>query len=202
MKKNTIYIIIIYILTSSFYVQNHNNYLVINSYLTTIEKESNKEIIIIREKISNNETISIFRGCDATIVPMPKKEDLFEGVQPPLYNENQWLIMKNKYWELPEKNHLSDKYNWNKDDFKHRKIELIGYKECLDHFKHFNFPYGLEKKIYAFSEPIYYKDNKYVVFTVNNSSTKSIGLSSYIIIMKKIKNRWIVISKVSSYWYN
>lgn len=47
--------------------------------------------------------------------------------------------------------------------------------------------------VYGFSEPIYYQDKKYVVFTVLKSYMA--GYSHFIIVMKKIKDKWIVTHK-------
>jgi hypothetical protein len=48
-------------------------------------------------------------------------------------------------------------------------------------------------KVYGFSEPIYYQNKKYLVFTVNKLTLN--GSHSNIIVMKKISGKWIMTHK-------
>jgi hypothetical protein len=200
MKKITFYFLIFYIFSSnvSSQINKEDDNDVINIYLKTLVKDSNKEIIIIREKISNNETIDIFRGH--IIKEADGSETRDSGVDSPLYQNKYWLIMKNKYSN--DKTSSNKKNIWNITDFKHKKIEFMGYEECLNHFKNFDFPHESEKLIYSFSDSIYYKNKKYVTFTVKYSSTKFIGMESYIVIMTKIKGNWVLIKKISPYIFS
>lgn len=197
MKKHIIYSLLLLLSFSSF-SQEKDKFNAINDYLDSMTNP-NEEILIVKEKISSNETLFIFQGT-ISIDPDTKKLDRFDGVDEPLYTEKLWKIMKNKYGDtLPKigRYWLKNQF-WNADDFRHKKIKFENYEICDKKLQSYSYPWP-EKKIFSFSNPIYYKNKEYITFTVTKSSTKSIGLpSNSIIIMKKIKNKWTIYAKVSS----
>ena len=178
--------------------QKNDRFNAIDNYLDSM-MDPNEEILIIKEKISSNETLFIFQGT-ISIDPISKKTERYDGVNETLYIEKQWKMMKNKYGDsLPKigRYWLKDQF-WNADDFRYKKIEFENYEICDKKLQSYSYPWP-NKKIFSFSKPIYYKNKGYIVFTVTKSTTKSIGLSSnFIIIMKKIKNKWTIYAKVSS----
>ena len=163
----------------------------INHYLDTIVNDSKNEIIILDKKIPNKRTLGIFKGDYMFNTKTSKYER--EGRSSPLYNKKDWESVSKKftfdtitkYWEAKDFN-IKNAIIANYDKF--LKGEL--YKD----FKNSDYP------VYSFSEPISYKNNKYVLFTVLQSST-SFGseFSEYVIIMENKNSRWVVIDKV---WEN
>jgi hypothetical protein len=190
--------LLLLLLSFTCFSQKSVRFIAINDYLDSMT-DPNEEILIVKEKISSNETLFIFQG-DITIDTDTKKPDRYGGVDEPLYTEKQWKIMKNKYGDtLPKigRYWLKNQF-WNADDFRYKKIEFENYEICDKKLQGYSYPWP-EKKIFSFSKPIYYKNKEYITFTVTKSTTKSIGLpSNFIIIMKKIKNKWTVYAKVSS----
>jgi hypothetical protein len=197
MKKHIIYSFLLLFSFSSF-SQEKDKFNAINDYLDSIIIP-NEEILVVKEKISSNETLFIFQGT-ISIDPDTKKLERFDGVDEPLYTEKLWEIMKNKYGDtLPKigRYWLKNQF-WNADDFRYKNIEFENYEICDKKLQRYSYAWP-EKKIYSFSNPIYYKNKEYVTFTVSHTSTKSIGFhSNSIIIMKKIKNKWTIYTKVSS----
>jgi hypothetical protein len=176
----------IILLFSSCSVTN-DKYNALNDYFETIEKDSIKKIFVAREKINSNYTLEIFKlnqiqafdskGHITTDTKLFKEKDFEklkgENPDPPIQDERIWAT--NKYW--------------NKNDFKHNKII----------FESMNTKKGIESLIekydksnicvYSFSEPIYYQNKKYLFFT--NFKICIAGGSSFVVIMQKIKGKWI-----------
>ena len=79
---------------------------------------------------------------------------------------------------------------WTKDNFRYKKVALESMntdKEIeliLDKYNR------ADIKVYGFSEPIYYQNKRYIVFTMHISHMA--GASTRIIIMEKIKCKWIM----------
>jgi hypothetical protein len=174
------------LLFSSCSVTN-DKYNALNDYLETIEKNSNKGIYVAREKINSNYTIEIFKlneiqafdskGNITTDAKLFKEKDFEklkgENPDPPIQDERIWAT--NKYW--------------NKNDFKHDKIIFesmntkTGIESIIEKYDKSNIC------VYSFSEPIYYQNKKYLVFT--NYKICIAGGSSFVVIMQKIKGKWI-----------
>ncbi|TDD78284.1 hypothetical protein [Flavobacterium caseinilyticum] len=162
-------------------------YNALNDYFETIEKDSNKEIYVAREKINSNYTLEIFKlneiqafdsKGNITIDTKLFKEKDFEKLKcenpdPPIQDERIWAT--NKYW--------------NKNNFKQDKIIFesmntkIGIESIIEKYDKSNIC------VYSFSEPIYYQNKKYLVFT--NYKICIAGGSSFVVIMQKIKGKWI-----------
>ncbi len=164
----------------------------INHYLDTIVNDSKNKIIILDKKIPNKRTLGIFKGNYMFSTKTNKYER--EGRLSPLYNKKDWEHMSKKY-----SFDTIAKY-WEAKDFKIKKaIVIANYNKFLkgELYKDFN---NNDYPIYSFSEPIPYKNNKYVLFTVLQSSA-SFGseFSEFVIIMENKSNKWIIIDKV---WEN
>jgi hypothetical protein len=198
MIKHIIYILL-FLLSFSGFSQKNERFDALNDYLDSMI-DANEEIVIVKEKITSNETIGIFQGT-ISIDPDTKKPDRFGGANAPLYIEKYWKIMKNKYgnsFPTIGRNWLKNQF-WNATDFRHEKIVFDSYEECKKKLESDGFFYGPQRKIYSFSDPIYYKNKEYITFTVVRSATKSIGFpSDFIIIMKKVKNKWIIYANISN----
>lgn len=165
----------------------------IDYYLDFVKKDKNEEIIVVKEKINTNSIIQIFQG-NILVDNNTKKAEREGGVPIPLYNENDWLIMKKKYENQNTEFWLNiDK--WDSKNFNSKRIVFENLKNCvgssvIDKYLIKEIP------VYSFSEPIIYKNKNIVTFATANGTTKSFGLGSiYIIVMKKEKGKWMVINK-------
>ena len=198
MKTHCIYVFIYCFIISSCSTKFDKNS-VINDYLSSSVKDTTKEIIIVTEKISPNQIIEIFRG---TIYENSEnKLERDGGVPTSLYNDKDWKEMKNKYSSKSTVNNSLWMTNesWNKNNFKLKKITFENYKEVLKKLEKYSYSGDSEIKIFSFSDPIYYKKKKYLVVAVFLATTKTAGFySSFILIMKKINGRWVIINKTES----
>lgn len=191
MKKLVFLLLFISFFSNLSYAQDKKE--AINNFLQTIVPDYNQKIFIIQEKTSANHVIDIFKGKTSKDSLTNKyKRDEREEIKPPLYNEDDWAEMKKEYYHKIEKHN-----SWVANDFKYKNIEFFSSHLFIEFIiNHF------EKKlpitnVFSFSEPIYYSNNKYLVFKVGQGTTESInGLTdNYLIIMKKDNGKWIVISK-------
>jgi len=160
----------------------------LNDYFETILKDTTLVVFVAKEKINSNRTIEIFRKNWIFTIDSTGK-DVFDKS---LFDEKSWKKMKKNYSDKC----IAGKLFWCNDNFwitenfrnKNVVLESINNKKGIEHiYKKYN---KIDFKVYGFSEPIYYQNKKYVVFTVNIS-----GFNSYqdkIIVMKKNKNKWIV----------
>lgn len=198
MKKYCIYIIIYCFLISSCSTRFDRNS-VINDYLSSSVKDTTKEIIIVTEKINPNQIIEIFQGTISE-----NSENMLErdgGVPASLYNDKDWKEMKNTYSSKStvNSNFWMTNESWNKNNFKMQKITFENYKEVLKKLEKRLYSNDSEIKIFSFSDPIYYKKKKYLVVAVSLATTKTAGFySSFILIMKKVNGRWVIINKTES----
>lgn len=172
----------------------------LNDYLETQIKTPTKEIIIIEEKINSNETIEIFKGD--SVVYSPTNIVREGGIDISLYNEKDWVKMKKKYYNHNIKEKFLEKDNWKITDFRIKNISIENRKtdyESSNTGKYFDLP---SKDVYYFSEPIYYKNKKTLIFSVSyNDSRDMIGGSQYkVIVMKKKKDKWLEIGKATPPW--
>ena len=165
----------------------NDKYNALNDYFITIEKDSNKKIFVAREKINSNYTLEIFKLNE--IQAFDSKGNITPDTG--LFNEKDWGKLKSENPDPPIQDKRiwdTNKY-WTKNDFKHDKII----------FESMNTKTGIESLIekydksniclYSFSEPIYYQNKKYLVFT--NYKICIAGGSSFVVIMQKIKGKWI-----------
>lgn len=172
----------------------------IDDYLNIILKEKNKEIIIIKEKINPNITLKIFKGNEYINSENSKIRE--GGVANSLYNEKKWRKMKNEN-ELPNNTNTWVKNDlWTKDDFIHFNVSFYNIDEYYNRIESKNHSiFENITEVYSFSNPILYK-KKYIVFTVLSTKTDSISFShDFIVIMKLLNNKWVVIDKIYSESY-
>ena len=161
----------------------------LNDYFETIIKDTTQIIYVAKEKINSNETLNIFGLNEILIVDSVGnwKSDTT------LYKKKTFNKMKKEYENSckPGKRVLwcNNDY-WSKDNFRYKKVALESMntnKEIeliLDKYNR------ADIKVYGFSEPIYYETKRYIIFTMHISHMA--GASTQIIIMQKIKNKWIV----------
>ncbi|MBP2283593.1 hypothetical protein H4V97_001911 [Flavobacterium sp. CG_23.5] len=159
----------------------------INDYFITIVKDSNRVVFIAQEKLNSNLTLEIFKQNFIQAI------DLKGNIEPDthLFNEKDWKKFKKQNQDPPiQDNRIWDTHKyWGKNDFSHS--QLI--------FESMNTKTGIELIIekydksdvciYSFSEPMYYLNKKHLIFT--NLKICISGGSKFVVIMKKIKGKWI-----------
>lgn len=180
------------IFSNALYSQSTNEkYIALNNYLEKIVKDTTQIVYVAKEKINSNQTLNIFGLNDIMTV-----DSLGNGIgDSKLFKKEYFEKMNKEYKDRCETgtgiwcNHEF----WKKDDFTYNNVILEsmnnnkGIELILDKYKR------TDISVYGFSEPIYYQDKKYVVFTVLKSYMA--GYSHFIIVMKKNKDKWIVTHK-------
>lgn len=196
MKNYLFYITVIFLFAFNFsnrlFAQLSNEkHKALNDYLETIIKDTTQIVFVAKEKINSNETLKIFGLNDLMIIDSKGngKGDYN------LYKKKDFKKMKEEYKDrcLPGKRIWCNEDLWSKDSFRYKKVilESMNTNEeieiILDKYNR------VDIDVYGFSEPIYYQDKKYLMFTVIKSHLA--GYSLFIIIMKKIKGKWITAYK-------
>lgn len=163
----------------------------LNDYLETIFKDPTQVIYVAKEKISNNETLNILSKKDIILIDI----DGNGTGDPTFIKEKDFKTLRKTYKNNCKTGILiwcTDKY-WLKEDFKNHKVVLETVK-TEKRIQAINEKYNnYELMVYSFSEPIYYQNKKYLIFTVNISSYFS--SKTYTAIMKKNKSKWIMTHK-------
>lgn len=196
MKNYFFYTVIILLCITNFsnvlFAQSTNEkYKALNDYLGTIIKDTTQVTFVAKEKINSNETLNTFGLNDIMIIDTAgngRGDDT-------LYKKKDFEKMKKEYKNrcLPGKRIWCNEDFWSKDNFRHKKVILESMntnKEIELIIEKYN---KLDIKVYGFSEPIYYQNKKYLVFTVNKLTLN--GSHSNIIVMKKISGKWIMTHK-------
>ena len=196
MKNYFFYTVIILFCITNFsnvlFAQSTNEkYKALNDYLGTIIKDTTQVIFVAKEKINSNETLNTFGLNDIMIIDTAgngRGDDT-------LYKKKDFEKMNKEYKNrcLPGKRNWCNEDFWSKDNFRNKKVILESMntnKEIELIIEKYN---KLDIKVYGFSEPIYYQNKKYIVFTVNKLTLN--GSHSNIIVMKKISGKWIMTHK-------
>ena len=197
--KNCLFYLPFLLLTVNFSVslsaqQQKDKHEALNAYFETIVKDAAQTIYVAKEKINSNETLTIFESNVKMINDPVNNYKAYTK----LFNWKDFEKMKKKYKNScsPGKRIWCNDRFWTKKDFKYNKIifeNMNTTKEIepiLEKYNNFNI------KVYGFSEPIYYQNKQYIVFTFNKLSLNSSGLD--IIIMRKIKGKWVVMFEWSN----
>ncbi|WP_374173098.1 hypothetical protein [Flavobacterium tructae] len=185
-----------------------DKYNAINDYLTVLVKDTTKTIVIVKEKISTNEALRLFSGGKLNDIPFSRVNDIEEragGILEPVYNEKYFQKMRRRYQNDRKEGRFGFSKNtkWNSNDFKLQNI----YFETFDTIMFKKEKSGLqiykyETLLIALSEPMYYKNNDYLTVGIAVQKSNPIyNLNYYVIVMKKIKNKWVVIEKGLPYQY-
>ncbi|WP_269240758.1 hypothetical protein [Flavobacterium limnophilum] len=175
----------------------------INSYLDTTLKEKSEKIIITKEKINTNETIRMFL-CDE-YNPFLCKYKVWENRENVLlYNEEDFIKMKKEYQDTISDNKekwLTNSY-WKPENFKNKHITFEPFEDVFVKLERSLFPKEQQTMIYSFSEPIYYKNKKYLLFSVTVGSTNFAHFQNSVVVMKKLKEQWVLEVEIGDYIIN
>ncbi|SEA17014.1 hypothetical protein SAMN05443667_102196 [Flavobacterium gillisiae] len=213
MKKLFLAILISY---STTYSQSENQtdaeikdkYEAINAYLFTFVKDASKTIVVVKEKMSPNMVLELFSGGNDVKFSYLKIKDIENpelGIQTPLFNWKDYESMRIKYRDSVNtvKYGLLKNKRWMPEDFTMKNIFFVAFEDVMlkeekgiRYFKN-------DTQLILLSDPIYYKDKKLLVLGITyKKSTDVGGFSSLVVVMRKIKNKWVVIDKADQYWYN
>lgn len=162
----------------------------LNDYFDTQIKEQSKEIIM-KEKITTNMTLKLLKINDiwsTDSVGMGRKDETF-------YQEEDWEKLRKENGNSSTekiKNALMERGEccWTSANFKYKEIIFEDLEVGKSDFekKYISSP---SYNIYWFSEPVYYKNKEYIIFTTYKASLGGFGSIVRLIIMKKIKNKLI-----------
>lgn len=173
----------------------------VNDYLDSIAfNEKSRSITLVEEKINSNLTLSIFKG--KSVYSNNKRDSIkVEGVDFPIYNYEDWLKMNNVYKNTTNETWLLND-RWKKTDFKLKNIIFMKYKDFpkADFWNDSTRVISANIDVYALSNPIYYMNGKYAIFSVSKCGTANYTYSiepKNIVIMKKKRRKWVVIQKIS-----
>jgi hypothetical protein len=180
------------IFSNALYSQSSNDkYNALNNYLETIIKDTTQIVYVAKEKINSNQTLNIFGLNDIMSI-----DSLGNGKGDSKLFKKEYFEKMNKEYKDRCETSMGIWCNhefWTKDNFRHKNVVL----ESMNNNKGIELIVVKYKRtdisVYGFSEPIYYQDKKYVVFTVLKSHLA--GYSLFIIVMKKNKDKWVLTHK-------
>ena len=169
----------------------------INTYFKS-KLDNNVVVIVIENKINNNYTIDLFKKRSITPINANTIENSIV-LKTLLFEEEYWSKMNKKYRnqntdEIWLKNRL-----WSQNDFIDIKIKFIIEENFPKPYVYNEFMNDNMAKasVFSFSEPIFYKNKKYVLFAKAETTTKKqFIIPNYIVVMKKEKGKWIVIQEI------
>lgn len=200
--KNYFFCSLILLLTVNFSAslsaqKKKDKYEALNTYFETIVKDTTQTIYVAKEKISSNETLTIFESNVKMINDPVNNCKAYTK----LFNWRDFEKMKKKYKNTctpSERVWWCSNAFWETNDFKYKKVLL----ESMNTVKNQEYlTYKYHGRVYAFSEPIYYQNKKYLVFTAEALFMS--GARITIVIMEKVKSKWTVMSEWSNpYLYN
>ena len=181
-------------------------YAVINDFLDTKIKDRSKKIMIMSQKINTNMTLRILRLNEIYALDSIDGTKDFEDKT--FYKEANWENARKKYSKnsVPEIENATDRGGeccWVADNFNYKNVifeELrIGSTAFIEKYMSSkktdigkDICGTLNYDFYSFSEPIYYQNNEYLIFTVSDGKIiGGLSSSSKIIIYKKKNGKWV-----------
>ncbi|MEO8535589.1 MAG: hypothetical protein ABI441_17670 [Flavobacterium sp.] len=193
MKKILILLLIAIFLQSCRTNLYLKSYEPINVFLETQKLDRGRTYILQKEKEDNKQALRIFnRGQGPKhIIDSTDIIDYTDG----MFVEKHWKKMYKKYAQDTLK-----KY-WKKEDFPKYNFVLENEKGLLKYDFLLKYINSTIDELIIISEPMYYRNRKYIVFYYERSHFDN-SRSSQVVIMKKEKNKWIVIKVFGDYIYS
>lgn len=174
-------------------------YAVINDFLETKIKDRSKKIMIHSNKINTNMTLKILRLNDIYVLDSIDSKKTYEDKT--FYKEAEWEKARKKY----SKNSVTEIENatfrggeccWVAENFNYKNFifEELDFGTPAYEKKYF---FGLNEYGYKFedfyiSEPIYYQNKEYLIFTYSHGMVfPTYEISTRTIIYKKKNGKWV-----------
>lgn len=191
MKRKIAILVVLQALLLSCSSAKHNKYEPISTFLKT-KITKNENVVLVKEKASIDNALRIFYRGDKNIVEIEK------NYRSKFFDQKDYEIMYaryvndtvTKYWE--PKNFSAFNFTFE------NKLGMWNTK-FLDKYERNS------TQIFSISDPIFYKNKKFVLFYFSRGSTNDIGgltHESKTIIMQKIKGKWQIADEVSDYIYH
>ncbi|MEO8532714.1 MAG: hypothetical protein ABI441_03140 [Flavobacterium sp.] len=185
-----------------------DKYDAINAYLTTLLIDKSQTIIIVREKISANQTLKLFAEGKLNDKPFNRINGIQvreAGILEPLYDETDFQKMRKDYQD--DKNDgsygFSKDASWNRLDFQYKSIFFESFNIIMAKREKDLSVYKYHTQLIALSDPMFYKGKECLVIGVAVGDSGPLGyLNHYVIVMKKINKKWELIQRGEKYWFN
>ena len=177
--------------SSKLYVESYDP---INAFLDTQNMDKNKVYILQSDKELNKQTLRIFNGGEGSV-------HIIDPTDPIDYTDGLFV---EKYWKKMYTEYASDtiKKYWTKEDFPlYNFILEKGTGLTLQESFLKKYMNSRINEMIILSEPIYYRNKKYIMFYYLKVNFESSG-TSQVVIMKKENNKWVVAKIVGDYIYN
>ncbi|MGL2988578.1 hypothetical protein ACSVH5_13430 [Flavobacterium sp. RSSA_27] len=160
----------------------------IRVFLKTQKDIDKNKMYILKYKESNTQTLRIFnRGEGEKHIIFPNQIDFTSKI----FNELHWKKLYAQY-----SNEKTEKY-WREEDFRDFKILDRKRNQLFDEYHLFHLP-KLENVI-ILSEPIWYYNKRYILFYFSIDNMYNSSKPSLVVIMKKVKKKWIVVQEIGDY---
>jgi hypothetical protein len=179
-------------LNSCVSTQYLENYEPINIFLETQKIDKNIKHILQRDKERNTQALRIFNGGMGYKHIIDTTEPDYTGG---LFVEKHWKKMYKTY-----ANDTIKKY-WKKEDFPSLTIILENEKGLLSEDFYNRYLNSRTNEILIISEPMYYMKKKYIMFYFEKTSFAG-SRSSYVVVMKKENNKWVVVKIIGDYIFS
>ena len=174
-------------------------YAVINDFLETKIKDSSKKIMIHSKKINTNMTLRILKLNDIYVLDSIDRTKNYEDKT--FYKEADWEIARKKYSKnsVPEIENATFRGGeccWVEENFNYKNFifEELDFGTPAYEKKYFFSlnEYGYEFEDFYISEPIYYQNKEYLIFTFSHGKVfPTLSYSTNIIIYKKKNGKWV-----------
>ena len=175
----------------------NDKYEVLNDFLTKRIKNKSKAVIIFSEKINTNTTLKWLLHNDIYAVDSVNFQ--FKNRDVEIFNDFDWETARKKYSKNFTANDIkTKKYNigsccWLPENFKYKNLifeELS--TNSIEYMKKYMIQTE-DYEYYSFSEPVFYKNNTYLVFSFEHGFVRTItSLTTNLIIYKKHNGKWIL----------
>lgn len=174
-------------------------YEVVSDFLDTKIKDRSKKIMIHSKKINTNMTLKILRLNEIYALDSIDSKKNYEDKT--FYKEVDWEIARKKYSknsaaEIENATFRGGECCWVTENFNYKNFifEELDFGTPAYEKKYFfglN-EYGYEFEDFDISEPIYYQNKEYLIFTFSHGKVfPTYEISTRIIIYKKKNGKWV-----------
>jgi hypothetical protein len=188
-KLKKIFLVIPFFIISYSHSQYLKNYEPINVFLEIQKIDKNKKYILQKDKASNKQALRIFNGGEGPKHITDPKEPADN-----LFIEKHWKKLYKKY-----ANDTVKKY-WKNEDFPGYSFILENKEGLLNYDFHIRYMDSRIDQVIFISEPMYYMNKKYIMFYFSKGYFNN-SADLQVVIMKKEKDKWIVVRIIGDYAY-